>query len=64
MFFIRVFILSVVTSSGDVKIMPKMPEHVCKDSAIHLLCQCCLQPMPDRRNETPPPIQQCKFEII
>lgn len=49
----------------DEKVMPKPPNFVCAlFSQNHVLCQCCLQPMPDRRalymngDGTVPP-QQC-----
>ncbi|XP_021340674.1 E3 ubiquitin-protein ligase CHFR-like, partial [Mizuhopecten yessoensis] len=51
----------------DVKVMPTAPAYSCAINQTHVLCQCCLQPMPDRRNEymtnfpTTVPPQQCKF---
>ncbi|XP_060073943.1 E3 ubiquitin-protein ligase CHFR-like isoform X2 [Ylistrum balloti] len=48
----------------DVKVMPTAPDYRCKQNQTHVLCQCCLQPMPDRRPQyladpTTIPPQQC-----
>jgi len=39
-------------SLPDVKLMPVPPVHVCPArGAAHMLCQCCLKPMPDQRTQ-------------
>ncbi|CAG2197655.1 unnamed protein product [Mytilus edulis] len=50
----------------DEKTMPEAPPYICPLVQNHVLCQCCLQPMPDRRaqainpaNNIPP--QQCQI---
>ncbi|XP_076107813.1 E3 ubiquitin-protein ligase CHFR-like [Mytilus galloprovincialis] len=50
----------------DEKTMPEAPPYFCPLVQNHVLCQCCLQPMPDRRaqainpdNNIPP--QQCQI---
>ncbi|XP_033748053.1 E3 ubiquitin-protein ligase CHFR-like isoform X2 [Pecten maximus] len=50
----------------DVKVMPTAPHYRCAMTQTHMMCQCCLQPMPDRRAEynTDPlsvPPQQCRL---
>ena len=49
--------------------MPEAPAFVCAAYQNHVLCQCCLHPMPDRRyqamnNDNTIPPQQCKFYNI
>lgn len=50
----------------DVKTMPTAPHYRCVVNQTHIMCQCCLQPMPDRRPEhsadpTSVPPQQCRL---
>ncbi|XP_074641181.1 E3 ubiquitin-protein ligase CHFR-like isoform X2 [Tubulanus polymorphus] len=43
----------------DQKIMPTIPNYVCNLNQNHILCTCCLLPMPDRRHEQSIPAQNC-----
>ncbi|KAK3800307.1 hypothetical protein RRG08_020284 [Elysia crispata] len=55
------------SADPDAKKMPTPPDFVCQwqGRANHVLCLCCMQPMPDRRNQfnyrpdCPVPPQQC-----
>ncbi|XP_067686122.1 E3 ubiquitin-protein ligase CHFR-like [Haliotis asinina] len=38
-------------SEPDVKVMPTPPQFTCAVNQNHILCACCMQPMPDRRAE-------------
>lgn len=47
---------SLITVLGrDAKTMPVAPPFSCKADQIHILCSCCLQPIPDRRRMTSSP---------
>ncbi|XP_013390804.1 E3 ubiquitin-protein ligase CHFR [Lingula anatina] len=37
-------------TSADVKRMPQAPVYICTPQQNHILCQCCFEPMPDRRH--------------
>ena len=48
--------------------MPTPPPYACQVGQVHIMCSCCLQPMPDRRNEyilRPDQArpQQCEFSL-
>ena len=49
-----------VKPKEDQKEMPDPPPYICRVNQNHVLCQCCLQPMPDRRLEAGCPPQQCE----
>ena len=54
---------SYVPSTSSTPSHPTPPPFVCTTSTIHVLCLCCLQPMPDRRSDTDisiPP-QKCEY---
>ncbi|XP_041347959.1 E3 ubiquitin-protein ligase CHFR-like isoform X2 [Gigantopelta aegis] len=50
-------------ASSSTNVTPVPPKYVCTPAQNHVLCQCCLHPMPDRRQERmknpPVPPQQC-----
>ncbi|XP_033126726.1 E3 ubiquitin-protein ligase CHFR-like [Anneissia japonica] len=57
---------SRVAPSGQVVPMPVAPQYSCGANANHLVCMCCMDHMPDRRNDrwTTPrnvPPQQCSY---
>ncbi|RUS79152.1 hypothetical protein EGW08_013099 [Elysia chlorotica] len=39
------------SADPDEKRMPIAPAYICRQGGNHVLCMCCLQPMPDRRRE-------------
>ncbi|CAL1535415.1 unnamed protein product [Lymnaea stagnalis] len=41
------------------KILPTAPNFTCAPNGNHVLCLCCMQPMPDRRKNNQIPPQQC-----
>ncbi|XP_059176210.1 E3 ubiquitin-protein ligase CHFR-like isoform X2 [Physella acuta] len=43
----------------DVKTMPAAPDYTCPPGGNHVLCLCCMLPMPDRRADGLLPPQQC-----
>ncbi|XP_048252090.1 E3 ubiquitin-protein ligase CHFR-like [Haliotis rufescens] len=49
----------------DVKVMPTPPQFTCAINQNHILCACCMQPMPDRRvqrvHNPAIPAQQCSI---
>ncbi len=59
------------TTTAVAEIRPGVPRPVCPDRAVHLMCLCCLKPMPKQENLPPLPggvpyakSQKCKYSLI
>ncbi|KAH9503915.1 hypothetical protein Btru_064136 [Bulinus truncatus] len=47
------------TADPDAKTFPTPPGYICPPGGNHVLCLCCMLPMPERRNNTQIPPQSC-----
>lgn len=56
--------LLILLKGASTSVTP--PDYTCTPDQIHILCQCCLQPMPHRWPDSMTasiPAQKCKFEM-